>query len=114
VALAGVGWGYGRYGAVGFSPVAVILINLLILLHTGDFNLNLEPAPIAQRMASLATPLTNLAVVELRCLRKQYSTFGESVPHPMPGSRPRSHAPGNSRWELCEAGTAWLRHTCPY
>ncbi|HKG27532.1 MAG TPA: hypothetical protein VKB01_00230 [Thermomicrobiales bacterium] len=38
VALASGGWGYGRYKAVGLSPAAVILI---ILLLTGNFNLNL-------------------------------------------------------------------------
>jgi hypothetical protein len=37
IALAGGGWGYGRYGSVGLSPAAIILI---ILLVTGNFNLN--------------------------------------------------------------------------
>ena len=41
VALAGGGWGYGRYGAAGLSPAAIVLINLVILLLTGNFNLNL-------------------------------------------------------------------------
>jgi hypothetical protein len=33
------GWGYGRYGAVGLSPAAIILIILVILLLTGNLNL---------------------------------------------------------------------------
>ena len=41
IALAGGGWGYGRYGSVGLSPAAIILDILLILLLTGNFNLNL-------------------------------------------------------------------------
>jgi hypothetical protein len=41
IALAGGGWGYGRYGAVGLSPAAIVLIILVILLLTGNFNLNL-------------------------------------------------------------------------
>ena len=37
--LAGGGWGYGRYGAAGLSPAAIILIILVILLLTGNLNL---------------------------------------------------------------------------
>ena len=37
IALAGGGWGYGRYGAVGLSPAGIFLIVLL----TGTFNFNL-------------------------------------------------------------------------
>jgi hypothetical protein len=35
VGLGGGGWGYSRYGAVGMSPAAVILIVLGILYFTG-------------------------------------------------------------------------------
>lgn len=34
-ALAGGGWGYSRYGAVGFSPLGLILVVLLVLYFTG-------------------------------------------------------------------------------
>ena len=37
IALAGGGWGYSRYGAVGLSPAGIVLIVLL----TGTFNFNL-------------------------------------------------------------------------
>jgi hypothetical protein len=40
LALAG-GWGYCRYGGAGLSPAAIILFILVILLLTGNFNLNL-------------------------------------------------------------------------
>ncbi len=35
VALAGGGWGYSRYGAVGFSPLGIIAVVLLVLYFTG-------------------------------------------------------------------------------
>jgi hypothetical protein len=35
-ALAGSGWGYSRYGAVGASPVGIVLLVLLILYFTGS------------------------------------------------------------------------------
>lgn len=34
-AIGGGGWGYSRYGMVGWSPAGLILIVLLILLLTG-------------------------------------------------------------------------------
>jgi hypothetical protein len=37
--MAGGGWGYGRYGAVGLSPAAIVLIILVILLLTGNLTL---------------------------------------------------------------------------
>lgn len=37
-ALGGGGWGYSRYGAVGWSPAGLILIVLLILLLTGNLH----------------------------------------------------------------------------
>jgi hypothetical protein len=39
IPLAGGGWGYGRQGPAGLSPAAIVLINLVILLLTGNFNL---------------------------------------------------------------------------
>ena len=35
LALLGGGWGYGRFGPVGFSPLLIIVIVLLLLLFTG-------------------------------------------------------------------------------
>lgn len=35
MALGGGGWGYSRYGAVGFSPLAVVLLVLALLYFTG-------------------------------------------------------------------------------
>jgi hypothetical protein len=35
VALLGGGLGYGRYGAVGFSPLALIVVVLLVLWLSG-------------------------------------------------------------------------------
>lgn len=35
LALAGGGWGYSRYGAVGFSPLGIIAVVLLVLYFTG-------------------------------------------------------------------------------
>jgi hypothetical protein len=37
--VAGGGWGYSRYGYVGFSPLALILIILLVLWLTGNLGL---------------------------------------------------------------------------
>lgn len=37
LALGGGGWGYSRYGVVGFSPAGLILLILLILWLTGSF-----------------------------------------------------------------------------
>jgi hypothetical protein len=39
LALAGGGWGYSRYGAVGLSPVGLILLILLVMFLTGNLNL---------------------------------------------------------------------------
>ena len=39
--LLGGGAGYGRYGYVGLSPAAVILIVLLVLWLTGNLRLDL-------------------------------------------------------------------------
>jgi hypothetical protein len=36
LALAGGGWGYGRYGAVSLSPLAIIVILLIILWLSGN------------------------------------------------------------------------------
>jgi hypothetical protein len=33
--IGGGGWGYSRYGAVGLSPAAVILLILAVLYFTG-------------------------------------------------------------------------------
>jgi len=41
LALAVGSWGYGRYGATGLSPAAIILIIPVTLLLTGNFSLNL-------------------------------------------------------------------------
>jgi len=38
VVLVGGGWGYGRYGARGLPPAAIILSILVILLLTGNLN----------------------------------------------------------------------------
>jgi hypothetical protein len=35
LALGGGGWGYSRYGAVGFSPLGIVLIILAIMYFTG-------------------------------------------------------------------------------
>jgi hypothetical protein len=35
LALAGGGFGYSRWGAMGLSPAAIIVIVLLVLLFTG-------------------------------------------------------------------------------
>jgi hypothetical protein len=35
LALGGGGWGHSRYGAVGWSPAALILILVLVLYFTG-------------------------------------------------------------------------------
>jgi uncharacterized protein DUF3309 len=37
LALVGGGVGYGRYGYGGMSPAAVVLVNLVVLLLTGNF-----------------------------------------------------------------------------
>jgi hypothetical protein len=38
LALAGGGWGYSRYGAVGWSPAGIILLILFVLLLTGRWH----------------------------------------------------------------------------
>jgi len=35
LALGGGGWGYSRYGAVGFSPLGIVLVILAIMYFTG-------------------------------------------------------------------------------
>lgn len=35
MALAGGGFGYGRYGAVGLSPAGILLIILAVMFFTG-------------------------------------------------------------------------------
>lgn len=35
LALGGGGWGYSRYGAVGWSPAGVLLLVLLFMFFTG-------------------------------------------------------------------------------
>lgn len=35
LALGGGGWGYSRFGILGFSPVGLLLVVLLILWLTG-------------------------------------------------------------------------------
>jgi hypothetical protein len=39
LALAGGGWGYGRYGPASLSPLGIIIIILLILWLTGNLAL---------------------------------------------------------------------------
>lgn len=36
VALGGGGWGYSRYGAVGWSPAGLLLLVVAILFFTGN------------------------------------------------------------------------------
>ena len=38
VALAGGGWGHSRYGAVGWSPLGIILLVVLVLWLTGNLH----------------------------------------------------------------------------
>lgn len=38
LAIGGGGWGYSRYGAMGWSPVAIILILGLVLYFTGNLH----------------------------------------------------------------------------
>lgn len=38
LALGGGGWGYSRYGAVGWSPAGLIVLVLLIMLLTGNLH----------------------------------------------------------------------------
>ena len=40
IVLAMGGWGYSRYGYGGLSPVAVILLALIILWYTGHLRLH--------------------------------------------------------------------------
>lgn len=35
LSIGGGGWGYSRYGAVGLSPAAVVLLVLAVLYFTG-------------------------------------------------------------------------------
>ena len=35
LSLAGGGWGYSRYGAVGMSPAGIILLVLAVMYFTG-------------------------------------------------------------------------------
>ncbi len=35
LAIGGGGWGYSRYGAMGWSPVAILLIIAAVLYFTG-------------------------------------------------------------------------------
>lgn len=37
-AIGGGGWGYSRYGMVGWSPAGLILVVLIILLLTGQLH----------------------------------------------------------------------------
>jgi hypothetical protein len=39
LALAGGGWGHSRYGAVGWSPLGIILVVVLLLFVTGNLRL---------------------------------------------------------------------------
>lgn len=36
IALFGGGWGYNRYGAAGFSPLAILVIILVVLWLSGN------------------------------------------------------------------------------
>lgn len=36
LALGGGGWGYSRYGMVGWSPAGLIVVLLLVLWFTGN------------------------------------------------------------------------------
>lgn len=36
LAIGGGGWGYSRWGAVGWSPAGLILLALLIAIFTGN------------------------------------------------------------------------------
>lgn len=36
--IGGGGWGYSRYGIVGFSPLGLVLVVLLILWLTGNLH----------------------------------------------------------------------------
>jgi hypothetical protein len=38
LALGGGAWGHSRYGAVGWSPVGLLLVILLLLWLTGNLN----------------------------------------------------------------------------
>ena len=38
LSLAGGGWGYSRYGYVGFSPMGLILVVVLCLWLTGNLH----------------------------------------------------------------------------
>jgi hypothetical protein len=40
VALGGGGWGYSRYGTIGFSPAGLILLVLLIMWLTGNLHVH--------------------------------------------------------------------------
>jgi hypothetical protein len=37
LSLAGGGWGYSRYGYVGWSPAGVLVVLLVVLWATGHF-----------------------------------------------------------------------------
>jgi hypothetical protein len=39
LALAGGGWGYSRYGYVGWSPAGLIVLVLVVLWLTGNLRL---------------------------------------------------------------------------
>jgi hypothetical protein len=39
LALAGGGWGHSRYGAVGWSPLGLVLVVLLVLYLTGNLRM---------------------------------------------------------------------------
>jgi hypothetical protein len=38
LSLAGGGWGHSRYGYVGWSPAAFVLVVLAVLFFTGQFH----------------------------------------------------------------------------
>ena len=38
LALGGGGWGYSRYGAVGWSPAGLLLLVLVVLWLTGNLH----------------------------------------------------------------------------